>query len=368
MIMNQAYKIIRKDLLCFLSFLIAGSTSFFVQPTWYSIDFKVIFCLFSLMLIIKGLEYFRVLEKIASMVVSRCTNERNLAQALCGFSFFGAMFVTNDVMILTMLPILFVIGRQGNIHSFVYIAILLIISANLGSAGTPFGNPQNLYLFSFYQMNAVEFLQLSSGLICISGLFIAACTFRIPTRPLILIGKKVEIKEKRKAILFAWLGIFVLLSIFDFLSYGLITFFVGMSVLIFQRNLLKKIDYFLLLSFVFFFISVGNLSQMEFFQLLIRNLLATPDRVFFYSILASQGISNVPTAILFSVFTEYKESLFYGVNVGGLGTLVASLANLIGYRLWASEFPNQKLFFIRQFSYINFLGLFLLTLFMWWWI
>ncbi len=336
-----------------ISLCAAAITSFFNTPQWDYIDLKVLVCLFELMLIVKAYEEYGLLGNIAVKIVNYCCDERRLTMALCLISFFLSMFATNDVAVLTVVPILITIARTCNLSAAVP-CVLVTVAANLGSSATPIGNPQNLYLFSFFKMSPVSFFKDSFSLSLASLLLLMAlCLFIRPKK--IQVGlKAIPVTNKIKATTFLLLAVPVIAGVMDLIPYT-ITFLIVLSITgVLNRRLLYKLDYRLLLTFLFLFIAIGNISHIPALKEQIEKLATTPIKAYASAILLSQIISNVPCTIMLAPFTNHVRALYYGVNIGGLGTPVASLASIISYSLFCQAFSQKKLNFIRAFLYYNF--------------
>lgn len=352
--MKRLYTFFTEDLLFSLSFLIAIISCYFGKFSLQSIDFKVIFCLLGLMLFIKNLEKFGILTYFADKMIDFSSTSRDLIRNIVFLSFFSSMILTNDVAILTLMPIyLTIIKKFPEMGDKIFGAVLLIVAANLGSSFFPFGNPQNLFLFSYYSLSTVTFFKWSIVLLISSIIFLLISFLFIKKRVLPKHHTLVPKIDKRKIPFFSFVGCFILLGIFNILPYYVVIPIAVIILTIYDKNVLRQIDYKLLWTFIFFFIAVGNFAQIELLSTFIREQFITNTQTFFGSILVSQIISNVPAAILIAPFTEQSQALFWGVNVGGLGTIIASLANLIGFKLYKEYYPKQSKVFLWQFTAIN---------------
>lgn len=342
-----------------ISLLAVVITSFFSMPTIGYIDYKVIVCLFELMIIVKAYEEYSLLNYISVSILKSCKNQRVLTQALCLISFVFSMFLTNDVALLTIIPIMLIISKKSDFN-IVLPSIMITLAANLGSAVTPMGNPQNLYIFSFYKLTAKSFLGFSLPIFIISFILLLLVSFVIKPKQIHCVISPIQIKEKKKIVLFSILFALVILSVFGIVHY-LISFpIVVITTLILNKTLVNKVDYRLLGTFVCFFIAIGNISNIPILESNLSSFTKTSSSVYLSSIMLSQVISNVPTAILLAPFTNNSYALFCGVNIGGLGTPVASLASLIAYKLFVTEYPQMKREYLVRFTVLNFLFLLIL--------
>lgn len=351
--MNRIKAAAGKDVFFQISLLVAVATSFIDGPDWGSIDFKVIFCLFELMVVVKAFEEYSLLQHIAVTLLMGCKNERVLTQTLCLVSFLFAMLLTNDVALLTIIPIMIAIARKSN-YRLVLPVVLVTVAANLGSSATPMGNPQNLFLFSFYRMSTKAFFASSFPLGAISLILLISLSFLIKPKEIRFVMQTVQVVEKKKIALYMLLSVLAVLSVFGVVPYYLTFPVVLLATLFLNRGLLRKVDYRLLLTFVCIFIAIGNLSSIAVLKNHLTSLVHTPARTYLSSLVLSQFISNVPSTVMLAPFTANRHALFLGANIGGLGTLVASLANLIAFKLFAHEFPQEKRDFLKKFSIVNF--------------
>ena len=353
---NKIINFFKKECVLVIATLLALITSLISMPKLEYIDFKVLILLFNLMVIVAALNKFKVLDKIAITLLEKCTTSRKVNLVLVFITFFSAMFVTNDVALITFVPLTIITSKKANIKALKTI-VFQTLGANLGSALTPMGNPQNLFIYSFYNMNIISFLKATFPLILIGLVFLAILIFKEKDFKLNFNVEKIEIKDKNKIFLVVALFFLVILSVFKIIDYK-ITFILTIIFVVFlDKSLFKKVDYSLLLTFVAFFIFIGNISSMEEVKFFMENLFNSSKSTYFYSILSSQIISNVPATMLISNFTNYSKELLLGVNIGGMGTLIASLASLISYKLYVKEVKDENNNYIKVFTLYNLLGL-----------
>ncbi|WP_404589084.1 SLC13 family permease [Enterococcus sp. UD-01] len=327
---------------------------FFGTFSLASIDFKVIFCLFGLMLLVKNIEQLGVLTYFAEKLIDLSKTTRSLIRNITLLAFFSSMLLTNDVAILTLMPIYLMITRKlPMLKNKAFGAVILIIAANLGSSFFPVGNPQNLFLFSYYKLSAGAFFRWALPLLLFSLLILSLAFFFVKKETIPTQQTAFPELDKKKLSFLTIIGVFILLSVFNVCSYLIVIPLTTVLLASYQPKTVKQVDYRLLWTFVFFFIAVGNFSQLEWISALIKRLFTTSQGTFFGSIIVSQGISNVPAAILIAPFTTQAQALFWGVNVGGLGTLIASLANLIGFKVYREYYPQRSKSFLAQFTWVN---------------
>ena len=362
--MKRLYTFFTDDLLFSLSLLVAMISCAFGRFSLDSIDFKVIFCLLGLMLLVKNFEKLGILTYFADKMIDYSANTRSLIRNIVILSFISSMILTNDVAILTLMPIyLTIIKKFPEMENKVFGAVLLIVAANLGSSFFPFGNPQNLFLFSYYSLSTLIFFKWSIVLLFSSTLFLLISFLFIKKNVIPAQHTSIPTINKNKTVFLSMVGGFIILGIFNVLPYYIVIPIAVIILAVYDKYLLTQLDYKLLGTFIFFFIAVGNFAQVELLSSFIKVQFTTSTRTFFGSILVSQIISNVPAAILIAPFTDQAQALFWGVNVGGLGTIVASLANLIGFKLYKAYYPTQSKTFLWQFSAVNFVFLFFFLLF-----
>jgi len=275
-------------------------------------------------------------------------------------TFIGSMLIANDMALLTFLPLGYlVLGTTGKTKYMAFTFIMQNIAANLGGMLTPFGNPQNLYLYTKFQIPAGEFMTIMAIPFALSVLLITiCCLIFVKPEPMVL-NQAIQKLPLKRTVLYLALFVLAIAIVFRGIPYwiGLI---VIPAVLIFaDRKALKAVDYPLLLTFVFFFIFSGNMARIGVVRELFSWLIEKSTLLF--STLSCQVISNVPSAILLSQFTENYRDLLIGVNIGGVGTLIASLASLITFREYTNHAPEKSKSYILLFSAFNFAFLIILT-------
>ncbi|MGL4735996.1 MAG: SLC13 family permease, partial [Cellulosilyticaceae bacterium] len=337
---EQILEWLKKECVLVIAVTCALISCAFATPKWSYIDVKVLILLFNLMMIVAGFKALRVLDYIAVKLIRQCHHERSLFAVLVGMTFVSAMFVTNDVALITFVPLALIIGKRIKIN-LVKLVVLQTLAANLGSSLTPMGNPQNLFIYSFYQLETGDFFRMTILLVGLSVAFLAVFIMREPQTSFALELEDVVLGDHRQITVFAVLFVVVLLSVFHVVPYEWVAILVVAIVLVIRRELFLKVDYSLLMTFVGFFIFVGNMGNLEAVKEVMYRALSTPAQTYWSSILASQVISNVPAAMLVAPFTTHSEALLLGVNIGGLGTLIASMASVISYKLYAQEHDTK---------------------------
>ena len=302
------------------------------------VDTHVLMLLFALMAVVAGLKRCGLMDCICRMLVSRAGSVRMLGTALSMACFFSAMLVTNDVALITFVPLTTALlsAFPGQLMLAVSIET---IAANLGSMATPIGNPQNLYLYAHYAMPMGQFLRAVGPLTLVSlVLVLLACLLLSSDRIQAAHAQAGPIDKKALALHGVQFAV-CLFSVLGALPHWVSFAFVLATMLAFYRKLLLQVDYALLMTFVCFFVFVGNLGRVDAVSSLLGSVIA--GRELEVGILASQVISNVPAALMLSGFTQDAMALMRGVDLGGLGTLVASLASLISFKLYMKA-PGAK--------------------------
>jgi len=355
---------IKKNTVFCIACLAALITSCIVPPDRQYLeyfDLKTLTCLFITLGVICALKNISFFTILARRIVALTGNLRSLALALVYITFIGSMLIANDMALITFLPLgFFALSVTGNDEYMAYIFILQNISANLGGMVTPFGNPQNLYLYSYFNIPTGEFtsIMLPPFLLAVA-LLTGFCFLLRPNKLEIRTSSDVKLNVKRAAILLVLFActILIVFRVINYL-YGLVL--IPIALLIIDRKALKKVDYALLGTFAMFFVFSGNMSRIGAVNRLLSGLLEK--NTLLVSIASCQGISNVPTAILLSRFTDNYRELLLGVNIGGTGTLISSLASLITFSEYKARFPGRVKKYLLLFTGLNAIFLAVMTL------
>lgn len=345
---------LKKECVLVIAVTLAILSSFISIPKLSYIDFKVLILLFNLMVVVAAFKELTVLDSIAIGLLKKCNTYTSISLALVFITFISSMIVTNDVALITFVPLSIVIARKANIN-VLKIVIFQTLAANLGSSFTPMGNPQNLFIYSFYNLSPIDFFKITLPIVILAVLFLVLLVFKDKKMNLSLDLEDVKIDNKRDVYLFGWLFLIILLSVFHVIDYKVTFLITIVMVLILNKKLFSQVDYSLLITFIGFFIFVGNISTMDVVKNFMEGILNSPKSTFLASVLSSQVISNVPATMLLSGFTDHFKELLLGVNIGGMGTLIASLASVISYKIYASEFRNDN--YMKSFTFYNILGL-----------
>ena len=345
---------VKKECVLVIAVTLAILSSFISMPKLSYIDFKVLILLFNLMVVVAAFKELKVLDSIAIGLLKKCNTYTSISLALVFITFISSMIVTNDVALITFVPLSIVIARKANIN-VLKIVIFQTLAANLGSSFTPMGNPQNLFIYSFYNLSPIDFFKITLPIVILAVLFLVLLVFKDKKMNLSLDLEDVKIDNKKDVYLFGGLFLIILLSVFHVIDYKVTFLITIVMVLILNKKLFSQVDYSLLITFIGFFIFVGNISTMDVVKNFMEGILNSPKSTFLASVLSSQVISNVPATMLLSGFTDHFKELLLGVNIGGMGTLIASLASVISYKIYASEFGNDN--YMKSFTFYNILGL-----------
>lgn len=340
----------------FIALLAAAVTAFIVPPDAEYLgyfDFKTLTCLFTVLAVVCALRNVRFFYTMAEKIVKHFKNARVAVLALVYITFIGSMLIANDMALLTFLPLgYFVLVSTGKQRYMCVTFILQNIAANLGGMLTPFGNPQNLYLYSKFNIPDGEFILIMLPAFLLSlALITLSCIIFIKPLPLEFSGTERRLPRAR-VIIYLILFLYSILCVFKFLPYQSALVIIPAFILIMDRSALARVDYGLLLTFVFFFIFAGNMARIDAVRGLFSSLLEK--NTLLVSALSCQLISNVPSAILLSRFTENYKELLLGVNIGGCGTIISSLASLITFREYSEHNPGGTVRYLLIFSAFNF--------------
>lgn len=354
----------RNAVLC-VALLAAAVTSIIVPPDAAYLeyfDFKTLACLFCVLAVVCALKNIRFFYMLARQIVRRFRTMRSCVLALVYITFIGSMFIANDMALLTFLPLgFFVLETTGKRKYLAFTFIMQNIAANLGGMLTPFGNPQNLYLYSCFDIPDGEFLRIMAPPFALAVVLITVCCLvMVRPEPLTLPEEPVELDRKRVA-LYLLLFALSIAIVFRGIPYGVGLVVIPTVLWFADRRALMMVDYPLLFTFMAFFVFAGNLSRLPAVHTLLSELLNRNTLLF--STLSCQCISNVPTAVLLSRFTTAYPSLLVGVNIGGTGTLIASLASLITYAEYCRHDKEGKRRYLVLFTAYNATFLVLLFVF-----
>ena len=356
---------VKKNVVMVVALLAAAFTCFLVPPDaayWDYFDVKTLSCLFCVLAVVCALKNVSFFYILAKKIVQVFKNARMSIVALVYITFIGSMLIANDMALLTFLPLgLYVLSSTGKTKYMAFTFIMQNIAANLGGMLTPFGNPQNLYLYTKFQIPDLEFVQIMLPPFVLAVLLITLCCFIfVKSEPLELKPESVSLPVGR-TVVYLLLFALAIAIVFRGIPYWIGLVVIPVVLLFMDRKALQMVDYPLLLTFVFFFVFSGNMARIDavrsFFSMLLEK------STLLVSVASCQVISNVPSAILLSQFTDNYRELLLGVNIGGVGTLIASLASLITFREYTKQNKGKTRYYVLLFSAFNFAFLVVLALF-----
>ena len=346
--MKKIKELFQKETVLCIAVVLAVISSFVVLPDKEYIgyiDFRTLAILFCLMCVMAGLQKLGLFQLIAGKLLGRVKKVSQLEEILVLLCFFFSMLITNDVALITFVPFTFTVlkllGEKQQRKMAIPIVVLQTIAANLGSMLTPIGNPQNLYFYAKSGLSIGAFLQLMLPYTLVSLALLLICCIVMGRKEkntaleIQFFGRE-ELTDGRKSLMvYLILFILCLLAVAHILSVWLVLAVVLVAQLMMDREVLKRVDYSLLLTFVGFFVFIGNMGRIPAFSAFLQSIIGGNEVM--TSVVSSQVISNVPAALLLSGFTTEYSALIIGTNLGGLGTLIASMASLISYKYIGKE-------------------------------
>lgn len=346
---------VKGEVVLCVAVLLAIISSCFVPPSAAYLDYidwDTIALLFSLMAVMKGFQRAGLFSFLANKLLRHANTSKKIMAVLVFAPFFFSMAVTNDVSLITFVPFALIVLKAAGLSNLVIPTVVLqTLAANLGSMLTPIGNPQNLYLYNASGMSFGALVLTMLPYVALSGAGLLGVILCFKSTPV----KMVEVPSTLGgAFSLGWPVVFFvvcLLSLFDIVSSLIIAAVVFVFLLIADRKTLLMVDYSLLLTFVALFIFIGNMGNIPAFRDFLSSIISGNELI--VAVLASQVISNVPAALLLSGFSSQWSALIVGCNIGGLGTLIASMASLISYKSLAKEYPQSRGKYLLQFTVYN---------------
>lgn len=360
----QLIQFLKEHTVLVVAFLAALLSSVFVpiSKEYISyIDFRTLTCLFCTLLVVGAFKNICLFEILARKLVEKITYRRTLILTVVFITFFGSMVLANDMALLTFLPLgYFVLKNSDNENYMIFTFIMQNIAANLGGMLTPFGNPQNIYLFSHYMIDSNEFTRIMLLPFCVATCMIILCCMCIKNEKVQMIEASNYTLPKNKAILYTILFVISVMVVFRIFPYVWGLIFISAAIFVLDKKAFLNVDYPLLLTFTCFFIFAGNVARIDAVNLFLSNLVKWNPLI--VGVLSCQVISNVPSAILLSHFTSNYQQLLVAVNIGGCGTLIASLASLITFSSFTKFQKENTKKYLIEFSLFNFSFLVVLLL------
>ncbi len=367
--MKKVIDFFKKEVVLVAAFVLAVISCFFVKPSYTYIDYidwRVLGILLSLMIVMEGLKENGLFASIGNFLLKKTKKVWQLCAVLVFLCFFLSMLITNDVALITFVPFAIYVLKQSHREELAaFVIVLQTIAANLGSMLTPIGNPQNLYLYQLGGYKMDEFIKVMFPFTAASGALLVLCLLFVPGKMQELTGENLdesrrqfEKKERRNIGVYLLLFVLALCVVLRLVPFYAVLGIVLVLVFFMERKILRQVDYCLLLTFICFFIFIGNLGTLPVFKETLEQVVS--GRELLAGVLSSQVVSNVPASLLLSSFTDDYNALLAGVNLGGLGTLIASMASLISYKQFANTYNAEKGKYFRLFTLLNLLFLALL--------
>ncbi len=316
-------------------------------------NLRTLATLFCTLAVVSAFSHIHLFEIISKNLVLKLHNLRNATLGLVLITFVGSMLLANDMALLTFLPLgYFVLNSTDNKKAMAFTFIMQNVAANLGGMVTPFGNPQNLYLYAYYNISTSEFVKIMLPSFLAATVLIILCCLFVKPIPLTLKQDHHYTLNKQRTLIYTILFIASILIVFRIVPYIWGTLVITMILMILDKDSIREVNYPLLATFCAFFVFSGNMARIPAVSSFFEYLL--PKNALLFSILSCQFISNVPSAVLLSHFTTDYASLLPAVNIGGCGTLIASLASLITFSEFKKHNPEKVKSYIVKFSVINF--------------
>ncbi|MDD3957905.1 MAG: SLC13 family permease [Candidatus Izemoplasmatales bacterium] len=360
-----------RDKVFVIALLVMLASLFLTPPSlkmFQAINHHVLLIMFSLMIAVSGMTQANLFGKIAITLTSRVFTIRYIGLAIIWATFFLGMWMTNDAVLLTLVPFTIYVTKQTHEDRYVLpIVILQTFAANMGSALTPMGDPQNIYLYQYYQLGFGEFIRTTLPITVTSFILITVTTWFILPNTFIKPVMVSPVLDRKKVIVQTIIFILVLLSILRVIDIWIVFLVTVVLTLLFYPKLILKVDYGLLLTFVCFFITTYNLSQSIWLQNITAKFLDSAFGVYLSGLIFSQFMSNVPASVLLATFTSkaYWQPLLRGVNVGAMGSIIASLASLITFKFVIREQPERIKEYLKMYTLLGLFYILINSLVLW---
>ena len=353
--MVRFVEFIKRETVFVISAIVAVITSFVVPvDAEYLdyIDYAVLIILFCLMASVAGFKKYGGFDIFSARLLINEKRKKHIPAIMVLMCFFFSMVVTNDVALITFVPLTIYMIKDTSSLTLIYVVIMETLAANLGSLITPIGNPQNLFLYHYYHLAIGEFMSTTLPLGAACLVIVVLLLFFVPSAEW-EVPKDISVKriDRRKLVFFCVLFFVCILAVLKIIGYEWCLIIVAGCLIVWDRGIFAMVDYSLLFTFVNFFVIVGNLTRIESIEVLISNFILGHELL--SGVLVSQCISNVPAAIMLAPFTDNFKDLILGVNIGGLGTLIASLASVISFKYYSIARGAKKRKYIAVFTVMN---------------
>lgn len=328
-LIDKGFDFFKMEIIFSISFILAIVSCFFVKPSigyFNYINWETIILLFVIMVIVEVLKNLYIFERLVRKLLLRIKNTRGLVFILVFTCLLSSIFITNDVSLIIFVPFsILALKKVDRVDLIILTVSLQTIAANVGCMVLPIGAPHNIVMYTVSNIPFQAFFLLLLPYIIVSVIFLGVLMLFVPTDDINLPSMtKIEFNGSN-----------------------------------FFKRVFLGVDYYLLLTFIALFILIGNLENISFFNSLFTKSIAGNEVL--WGILASQVISNVPAAMLLSGFSSNYEAIIIGINIGGFGTLIASMANLISYKILIREFDEFKIRYLGIFTLLNVVLLIILS-------
>lgn len=346
---NKFTEFLKKEIILIIAVILAIISSFVSIPKLSYINFEDLILLFNLMVVITALKEFKLLDYIGTRLLHRDKNLKRLYIVMVFLTFFSSMLITDDVALITFVPLTLVLAKKAKFNP-IKLIVFQTIAAILGCSLTPMGSSQNLYIFTVFNLTPLEFFSVTIPITIVSFLILLGFVLVQKNKTLDVVIEEVKITQKKLISLYGFLFLLVLLSVFHVLNYEYAFVIIIIVTLVVDRKLFLKVDYSLILTFTAFFVFIGNVSALESVKHEISGILTNNIHTYFIGLGISQLISNVPTTLLLSPFTHNYKALLLGVNNGGLFSLIGSMASIISYKFAVSGTKTAPIKYIGTFA------------------
>lgn len=335
-----------------LAFVTSFFTEFSIKSTVEALNLKILLLLLCLMLVVASFKKLGVLSLVYMKLCSMAGNARALSRLFIFINFFISMLVTNDVSLIIFVPVAIAAFIKVNRQDLlIKVLSLQTIAANVGSTLTPIGNPQNLFIYTVFNYDLMSFFKVTFPIIAVSFVLLILTTHFIDRKPLSYESEINLSVDSKKCTFTILLFILCLLSVLRLLDVYIMSLVVLISVFIMDKTLFKQADFKLLLLFVFLFVFVNNVCKISSVSEFAEEFIDKYE--YFISVALSQIVSNVPATVMLSNFANDTDMLLIGVNVGGLGTIIASMASLITFKFYIKTERTQPLYYMKKFTKYN---------------
>ncbi|WP_296612765.1 SLC13 family permease [Ruminococcus sp.] len=361
--MEKVWKFIKAQPVLVTAFILAVATMFIVPPDREYAGYcnrTVLIELFALMAAVAGLRSIGIFEAATRLILQKTGTVRRLGAVMILICFFSAMLVTNDVALITFVPLTLLIYRNINDEKSLILTIVLeSAAANLGSMMTPVGNPQNLFLYDKFGLTAMTFLKTMLPVGTLGLAAVLGITFFLPKSSCKAPGRREEKIPVIKATVYIGLFLLCIAAVFRIVPDWVCLIAAVLAMAVCDVKLLLKVDYILLGTFVCFFVFVGNIARIGAVSEFFSHILSGKELII--AALLSQFISNVPAAVMLAEFTDNGTALLLGVDIGGFGTIIASMASLIAFQIYRGSEGAKTGRYMTVFTIVN-VALFLLLI------